>query len=158
MTDCVSSPKTSSHTIPKPFKVQEHMRHRAPRVFSPQNPPEKATVSSTLDVPETNLSPPALAVPLNTDSSNIEVIPDLCKALRMSKGTLCLGYLGNEDNSHNCLQLFCEKSATITVASPKSTKTLKELLDLSPIIFSRSDKALVALTLAKAVLQLHTTQ
>jgi len=99
---------------------------------------------------------------LNTGSSitvaDTEVIPDLCKALWMSKGTSCLGYLGNEHDSHNCLQLFCKESATITAAGSKSTKTLKDLLALPRSIFSRSEKALVALTLAKAVLQLHTTQ
>jgi hypothetical protein len=87
-----------------------------------------------------------------------EVITDLCKALWMSKGKSCLGYLRNEHDLHNCLELFCKASATITAADSKSTRTLKDLLALPPNIFSRNEKALVALTLAKAILHLHTTK
>lgn len=136
-----------------------------PQAFSPHNLTKSVSVSSALDVPGssgTTLTRPASADPLDTGSStnmaDTEIIPDLCEALWMSEGTSCLGYLGNELDSHNCLQLFCKSSTTTTAAGSKSTRTLKDLLTLSPGIFSRSEKALVALTLAKAILQLHTTQ
>ncbi len=141
------------------------MLPKIPRAFSPQISPGNVSASSTLVVPgslEIAVSPPASEDPFNTGSSatlaDTVVIPDLCKALWMSKGTSYLGYLGNEHDWHNCLQLFCKTSATITPVDSKSTKTLKDFLALPPRIFSRSEKALVALTLARAILQLHITQ
>jgi hypothetical protein len=110
--------------------------------------------------PETNPSPPGSADPLDLGSStnvaDTEAIPDLCKALWLYKYTSCLGYLNNEQDSYNCLQLFYNTTVTIPAEGSKSTTSLKDLLQLPLKKFSRSEKAVLALTLTKAILQLHT--
>lgn len=87
-----------------------------------------------------------------------KTIPDLCNALRTAKIPSSLGYLGEEQDSESCFELFCSKSFAITAADPRSTTTLTDVLASGPRNFSPHDAARVALTLAKAVLQLHQTQ
>lgn len=149
----------SSDISLKPFQVQEHMLPSSRRILSPPSLAKNASVMGTVS-PDASLlvSPEALEIDPSHDQEQAKMIPDLCNALRTAKIPSCLGYLGEEQDSQTYFELFCTKSFAITAADPRSTTTLTDVLASVSQSFSPHDAARVALTLAKAVLQLHQTQ
>ena len=153
---------TQLYKIPEPLEIEEHMRRHDPRVFSYRHPPVSIKVSTPHSSTGT-LSPEDTAVhkkSLSGSSANVaeaELIGDLCKALWECDGKSSLGFLGNEHESHDHLELICKTSTIVSLTDSKSTKSLNDLL-ANASEFSAHNKAVVALILAKAILQLHTTQ